>query len=305
MWAALILVALAAGAAVGESSRSCSAGFPLLPLRSFKLAFITFLANAHAQVWVDYPSSDFTGADLNPGGTAGQTLDSCKALCVANPSCCFITLGVPGSDRPDRCWIKRAVGWTYWADQPGRYSAALYDRLSASDQARLPSVSRSPSPSSTASRTTTTSGTRTPSTSRSRTLTATHSSSRSLTPTATRSSTSSGSPTSSRTVSSTPTGSNSLSATLMPCPVGHYCMDGSPKRCPGGYFCPLGTWDPRQTPAGKCGRGNYCPEGSSAPLPCPLVVGPNGPANGPAFLVETAACYNHCFNGGPGQLSEC
>ena len=55
----------------------------------------------------------------------------------------------------------------------------------------------------------------------------------------------------------------------------------------------------------KRGRGNYCPEGSSAPLPCPRVEGLNGPANGPAFLVETAACLNHCFFGGAGQLSLC
>jgi hypothetical protein len=294
MWAALILAALTAGVTVGKASYACSTGFLLLPAGSIKLVFVTFVVQAHAQIWVDYPSSDFNGADLNPGGTGGQTLDSCKALCVANPSCCFISWAVPGVDlySPGLCFIKSAIGWTYVADVPNRFSAALYSRLSASDQARLPSVSRSPSPSSTASRTRTASCSRTPSTSRSRSQTATRSSSRSPTATAT-----SGSPTPSWTMSPTPT--------LVPCYAGFYCMDGSPKQCPGGYFCPLGTWDPRQSPAGTCGRGNYCPAGSSSPLPCPLVVGPNGPANGPAFLVETAACYNHCFNGGPGQLSEC
>ena len=30
-----------------------------------------------------------------------------------------------------------------------------------------------------------------------------------------------------------------------------------------------------------------------------------GPANGPAWLVDVAACRNHCYNGAPGQLSTC
>ena len=56
------------------------------------------------------------------------------------------------------------------------------------------------------------------------------------------------------------------------------------------------------------GLGNYCPQGSSAPTSC----GPKGaidavlgPANGPAWLVETAVCRNHCYLGAPGQLSAC
>ena len=54
--------------------------------------------------------------------------------------------------------------------------------------------------------------------------------------------------------------------------------------------------------------GNYCPEGSAAPIPCPLrgSVDPvRGPANGPAWLADTAVCLNHCYNGAAGQLSIC
>ena len=67
--------------------------------------------------------------------------------------------------------------------------------------------------------------------------------------------------------------------------------------------CPAGstTWNDK-----NCGRGNFCPWGSSAPTSC----GPRGaidpvlgPANGPAFANEVAACSNHCYFGAPGQLS--
>jgi syndecan 4 len=75
------------------------------------------------------------------------------------------------------------------------------------------------------------------------------------------------------------------------------------RACAGGYFCPAGC------SAGiPCGAGNYCPAGSSAPLPCPMfgmVEATKGPANGPAFDVDTAACYNHCFFGGDGETSAC
>ena len=56
------------------------------------------------------------------------------------------------------------------------------------------------------------------------------------------------------------------------------------------------------------GRGSYCPWGTAVPISC----GPKGtvdpvlgPANGPAFLTDVAACRNHCYNGAPGQLSTC
>jgi hypothetical protein len=80
--------------------------------------------------------------------------------------------------------------------------------------------------------------------------------------------------------------------------------------CPGGHFCPAGTASWARL---NCGRGNYCPDGSAAPLPCPLQVPPAGGwgalrAQGPAFLVETAHCRDHCFwnaSSGDGRLSKC
>ena len=77
------------------------------------------------------------------------------------------------------------------------------------------------------------------------------------------------------------------------------------KTCSAGYFCPPGTGAPFGLP---CGVSNYCPAGSAAPLPCPMfgmVEATKGPANGPAFDVDTAACYNHCFFGGDGETSAC
>jgi hypothetical protein len=69
--------------------------------------------------------------------------------------------------------------------------------------------------------------------------------------------------------------------------------------------CPAGTssW------AGLvCGIGRYCPAGSSTPTPCPLSVPPPAGqlAQGPAFVMETAVCLNHCFwNYSSGTLSTC
>lgn len=77
--------------------------------------------------------------------------------------------------------------------------------------------------------------------------------------------------------------------------------------CPAGHWCATGctSWA-----GNNCGRGNYCPAGSSAPTSCGPegVVDPIlGPANGPAFApdIVTAACRNHCYNGAAGQLSTC
>ena len=79
--------------------------------------------------------------------------------------------------------------------------------------------------------------------------------------------------------------------------------------CPSGHFCPPGTASWARL---NCGRGNYCPEGSAAPTPCPIQAPPaagwGAGAQGPAFLVETAACLNHCFrnfSAGTGALSRC
>ena len=120
---------------------------------------------------------------------------------------------------------------------------------------------------------------------------------------------------------------SSINATL--CPKGFYsnagastctpCLSGtfapatgstSCQKCPGGHFCPAGTSSWAYL---NCGRGNYCPDGSGAPTPCPYQVPPTGgwgalQVQGPAFLVETAHCLNHCFwnfTSGDGMLSKC
>ena len=92
------------------------------------------------------------------------------------------------------------------------------------------------------------------------------------------------------------------------CAPGYFCPNGTPttsQLCPAGHFCPAGstTWNDK-----NCGRGNFCPWGSAAPISC----GPRGavdpvlgPANGPAFDSDVAACLNHCYFGAPGQLSTC
>ena len=76
---------------------------------------------------------------------------------------------------------------------------------------------------------------------------------------------------------------------------------------PGGAPLPCGDHDVGGD-AQNCGLGSYCPWGSAAPISC----GPRGavdavlgPANGPAYYVDTAACRGHCYNGAPGQLSTC
>jgi hypothetical protein len=72
--------------------------------------------------------------------------------------------------------------------------------------------------------------------------------------------------------------------------------------CPAGYFCPQGSTSWYDFP---CGRGSFCPQGSVGPTLCPSSDAVLGPANGPAMLVDTAACRNHCFSGAPGQWSGC
>jgi sugar lactone lactonase YvrE len=88
------------------------------------------------------------------------------------------------------------------------------------------------------------------------------------------------------------------------------------KACPGGHYCPAGTSSWARL---NCGRGNYCPEGSVMPTPCPIQVPPSpmtswaehtsaSGVQGPAFLVESSSCLNHCFwnfSSGDGFLSIC
>ncbi len=82
------------------------------------------------------------------------------------------------------------------------------------------------------------------------------------------------------------------------------------QQCPGGHYCPAGTSSWARL---NCGRGNYCPDGSGTPTPCPYQVPPTGgwgdlKVQGPAFLVETSHCLNHCFwnfTSGDGMLSKC
>ena len=104
----------------------------------------------------------------------------------------------------------------------------------------------------------------------------------------------------------------SCSATQAICPPGSFCATGvvSPALCPGGHYCPAGTSSWAHL---NCGTGNYCPAGSGIPTPCPYQVPPSGgwgalQVQGPAFLVETSQCLNHCFwnfTSGDGKLSKC
>ena len=115
----------------------------------------------------------------------------------------------------------------------------------------------------------------------------------------------------------------SFSATAMapscsPCAAGSFTMKTgatSCEVCPGGHYCPAaGTSSWARL---NCGRGNYCPDGSAVPIPCPIQV-PQPPmtswaehtsgVQGPAFLVETSRCLNHCFwnfTSGDGYMSRC
>ena len=108
------------------------------------------------------------------------------------------------------------------------------------------------------------------------------------------------------TFSSTATPTASATATTPSCAAGTFgTLAAGCTACPAGYYCPPGTLLPYTQP---CGAGSYCPAGASSPAPCPpqgFIDAAKGPANGPAFDVDTATCYNHCFFGGDGQLSIC
>ena len=97
------------------------------------------------------------------------------------------------------------------------------------------------------------------------------------------------------------------------CPAGTFtAATGSTacQQCAGGHYCPTGTSSWARL---NCGRGHYCPDGSGAPTHCPIQVPPTGgwgalQVQGPAFIVETAHCLNHCFwnfTSGNGMLSKC
>jgi hypothetical protein len=125
----------------------------------------------------------------------------------------------------------------------------------------------------------------------------------------------------SRSCAPCPPGSFSSARSAPSCPL---CLGGtfaakpfgstSCDACPAGYACPPGTSSWARL---NCGRGNYCPDGSAEPIPCPIQIVPvpyaswaSHPltAQGPAFLVETASCLNHCFwnfTSGDGMLSKC
>lgn len=76
------------------------------------------------------------------------------------------------------------------------------------------------------------------------------------------------------------------------CAGGYYYPTGacsSAMLCPAGHFCPPGSTIWRDK---NCGRGNYCPWGSSAPISCPpkgTVDAVRGPANGACLLPCKAA----------------
>ena len=103
------------------------------------------------------------------------------------------------------------------------------------------------------------------------------------------------------------------SANCTVCDAGKFAStagSASCTQCPGGHYCPAGTSSWARL---NCGRGNYCPDGSDSPTTCPFQVPPTGgwgdlQVQGPAFLVETAHCLNHCFwnsTSGDGMLSKC
>jgi hypothetical protein len=113
---------------------------------------------------------------------------------------------------------------------------------------------------------------------------------------------------------SCPPGSSSSSGAVScaPCPSGSFASIPRSlcQPCPAGHFCPSNTSSWSRL---NCGRGFFCPEGSGAPKPCPFQVPPVGgwgqlKVQGPAFIVETAGCINHCFwnfTSGDGALSKC
>lgn len=143
----------------------------------------------------------------------------------------------------------------------------------------------------------------------------------------------SNSPTSTPSATLSPTRTPSASPSPPPCvaPAGSFCSGGVLSQCPSGtfssasgatfcqacldgHYCPIGT---SLGARNNCGRGKWCPSGSSSPNPCPIQIVPPPyvswtqhplQVQGPAFLVETAACLNQCFwnfTSGDGKLSTC
>ncbi|KAF3692794.1 Sushi, von Willebrand factor type A, EGF and pentraxin domain-containing protein 1 [Channa argus] len=81
-----------------------------------------------------------------------------------------------------------------------------------------------------------------------------------------------------------------------PCPKGSFCA--SPGKavtsglCSAGYYCLSGAWSPTPDDGGmtgdRCPKGHYCPQGSLAPLPCPLGLYSNKTGN--THLSECLPC---------------
>ena len=115
-----------------------------------------------------------------------------------------------------------------------------------------------------------------------------------------------------------PPGSFCNGSVVTPCPPGTFAQAGGTHTacavCLEGHFCPSGTASAARM---NCGVGHFCAAGAAAPRRCPTQLAPPPFAaweqhplrvQGPAFLVETAACLNHCFwnfSSGDGALSRC
>lgn len=91
------------------------------------------------------------------------------------------------------------------------------------------------------------------------------------------------------------------------CPAGQWSTGMSEcQACPAGYVCSGGTntkypIDPATENGYKCPIGNYCPEGSGAPVPCP--IGTHNPNIQGASLDDCAVCSDGTYNFETGQSS--
>lgn len=89
------------------------------------------------------------------------------------------------------------------------------------------------------------------------------------------------------------------SSTETTCPLGKYCnrvgLADSVGNCEAGYYCTGGTTrqNPRGTGGNICSNGHYCPEGSSAEVPCP--IGTYRDAEGGTVLSDCFECPEGLF----------
>lgn len=192
------------------------------------------------------------GADVNAsGGAAPNLLVVCPALTTYHiPPLCSFLLAAGGGGGSS--WVTSAfaqtvaaTGTTPTTGQPGfTASAGAVRVVSVSGYSLSPAATSSSSVLA------------------SRSLVA----SRSPSPVPSSTSTLSGMVTSTRSPGSSPTPSPTGV-----CPAGSYCPGGvgsstPPQVCPAGWWCRAGqtAWN-----VNKCGRGYFCPAGSSAPIACP------------------------------------